>query len=307
MATSAPDEVRVPQAEALLRELGLDFELRFVAFDEIDNAASLRNQARIEPLTEERVDRYAASRAAGAVFPATIVGRNGKKKLITADGNHRHAALRQSHDDGTWAYVFKYSSDGEFRGIADLANARLNGAENSLQERLMHAAHHVDNGVPLNKAGALFGVTAKQISAYQAAQKARARLHDLGIHARSYSDLSDSTLGVLSGAAVDDALRPALAAIRSGIKITDIKSALREASKEARSDRERTERQLAAIKELEESHSKASASVLVKGEQKKRDTTRMRLSGALQVIKEVIGTNNEDYIAILDEIRVALS
>ncbi len=52
-----PDIVRSPQVEALLEELDLRWHLAQVPLEDIDENASLHNQARLVPLDEVRLDR----------------------------------------------------------------------------------------------------------------------------------------------------------------------------------------------------------------------------------------------------------
>ena len=61
----------------------------------VDEKASLRNQARLEPLDDDTVERYAADMTRGDVFPPVIV-RSKNSRLVVLGGNHRYHAAKRS-------------------------------------------------------------------------------------------------------------------------------------------------------------------------------------------------------------------
>jgi hypothetical protein len=299
--------VRNPQAEALLDELGLQWHLDLIKLDDIDRERSLANQARFAPLSDELLERYERSERAGAVFPAIIVGENGKAKYVVADGNHRSEVGRRiATRELIWSYVFQYGSDSEFQNVAYMANARLNGQQNSLEERVAHAAHFVARGVPIAEAAVLLGVTARQISIYRSAQRARQRFEELKINPSTYAAISDNTIVDISGACADDSLRHALRLLNNGVAISKIVYAARDAGSTFRTEHERASAQIAAFERLTKRNEKTTAAALAQQPQRK-DMLEVRLKGCLDAIQRALdlAPKYDEYLAEIKELICA--
>lgn len=300
---SAPDIVINPQAEALLDEVGVSWRLEFVEFRKLDIEESLHNQARIVPLNPDRVTRYKQSRLKGAEFPAVLIAENGSRHKVCVDGNHRIAACKEAGDIGLWAYVFSHEDgDGTFRAVADTANARLNGAENTLEERLMHASYHIDQGIEIEDAATLFGVSKSQIQQYRGAMAMRERFAVLGIGHRSFEKINDRNLSKMSIVA-DDVVRDYLRALNSGVRPDRLIEAIRDANKRARTEAERISFQREAIETLRADAVNTKAGSLVQPQKRKRDTRKLRLTASIVAIKEALEHPTDELNAILEEIR----
>lgn len=304
--TVVPETSVNPLAEALLDELGLEWQLVMLPREQIDHEKSLRNQARIDPIHKDLVERYTEARKNGAVFPAILVGFNGGSTGRTADGNHRVESGDVVGVELHPAYRFSYASEQEFRAVADLANARLNGAESTLEERLMHAADHVARGVPNHKAAALFGVGKSQLAIFVSAQRVRERLRALGIGARAHADVTDATLVKIASVATDETIGPALKAIRTGHPALGVIKTLRDAGQNELTVEGKTQAQMESLALLHRSAMEAKASDLTGAEKRKRDTTRMRLIGCIKAIEDATADPRPDYAPIFARIREVL-
>lgn len=290
------DDVRSIQAERFLAERGLDFEGPIkVPLDQIDVDTSRRNQARIIPIIEHVVQRYLASFRIGAILPAAILGLNShNNKLTYADGNHRDQALREMGAQYIWAYVFKYESYEQFETVSSMANSQLNGAEATLEERLIHASRCVDRGeLTQGEAAALWGVSKYQLQIFRSAQAARQKFDEMGIGSRAYEGISDGFLSQIQGVFADNAIRVALRLAKSGIKQTSILDVGREAGKGAHSESKRAEQQIQKLLELEKIY-KNPMKKLVTERRAKRDTFYMRLKATVKLLQQIEEAGQRD-------------
>ena len=311
------DQHRNAQAEHLINELGLAYELVWLPLDQINEKASLANQSRAEPVHEDLVERYKASLSAGALFPAIIAGEDGGRKgKVIADGNHRHLAAKALGLTHVPAYVFMCDTVGaegaEFRAVTDIANARFNGRDNTLQERLRHAKDHVaKNGITQVQASTLFGVTPKQLTVYITAEKARERCRALGINGKLYDGLSDRDLAQLNSLVTDAALRLALEVIQKpNVTTKDVHAALRQV--QGTTESARTAAQLEALDTVV-ANSQAPARALLTARNLRRSEPNkimlMQLTGARVVIEKALAkhdTLTAEQAAMIGNIREML-
>lgn len=241
------------------------------------------------------VERYQQHDESGAVFPAIIVGKNGKaNRYVIADGIHRYEAKRQNHRPMVWAYVFPYDTDIQFRSVSRTANAILNGRDNSEAERLIHAAAFVDQGVDRKTAAYQCGVSPSRLGTYITAQTARQRFADLGIGHRAYADLSDKAISDLSATLADGAVRKALDMIRGGVGINTVLKVVRQAKSEKKTETSRAEAQVEALTVLAEIETGGRAAGLLKG---RKDTLRMRVLGCIKALEEVEASGRAEEFA----------
>ncbi len=299
------DEHRNLQAEALLDEVGLDYELVWMTIDDIDMKASLQNQARIIPLDPDRKDRYRAAISAGAKFPAPLIGNNGKAKGIVGDGNTRICAWIDAGYEQVPAYLFHYKTEAEFRAIADLANARLNGEPNTLQERLAHAARACERtGMTNADAAVLFGVTKSGLTAYRRAILIRSTLVDLGVPIVLWRDLSDAMIVDLGGLVTDDAWVKVLSTIKAGITHAKVVAAIRHTNS-IKITKARTKAQWDIMESLLQEQHTARALAVEKKPMKHAEPERiniMQLKGAAKVIAKTIRNPTPAEKEVLDHI-----
>lgn len=305
-APSTPDEAyRNPQAERLLAEFGLDWELQSIPITQIDRTASLANQARFEPVQDALVERYTTALKTSAVFPPVLVGIVGGKYVI-ADGNHRFLAHEAGDKDTILAYTFTIPKS-DFSTLSALANARLNGAENTLTERLAHANSAVNNGALPKDAAIQFGVTPNALATYRKAEAVRMRLTSLGIAVATYAGLSDNVLSKITTGVTDEAVRLVIDALNRGVPPQRVFDAIHGTTK-VQPYTARVELQTAQVNEL---LSGASNAGKLKGRAPRGagGTRLMRLKAALQVVNEaqrVEDTLPAEQAAVLAQIRAVV-
>lgn len=95
-----------PELERWLDERDITWQyIDQLAIAEIDVAASLANQARLEPLSEDVVARYGEAMLAGDRFPPVVVRRHPDGQLTLIGGNHRAAAATRAEMPAVAAYI----------------------------------------------------------------------------------------------------------------------------------------------------------------------------------------------------------
>lgn len=153
-----------------------------LAVKAVDAIASLANQARLEPLDEEVVDRYSADMARGDVFPPIIANRVRTKRserLVLIGGNHRLAAATRAKVATLAAYVIE--AEPETVARLTIEDNRRHGLPPSEEERLFQAAHLVANGYTLAGAGEVCGVSDGKVQRYVSLRSTDERARRLGI------------------------------------------------------------------------------------------------------------------------------
>lgn len=128
---------------------------------DVDQVASLGNQARLEPLSEEVVDRYQADMERGDQFPPIVARRHGKR-LILIGGNHRLAAALRANLPTVAAYVTTCAPEMAVRLTYE--DNRRHGFAPSEEERLYQAVHLVNTGYSQAEAAEVTGVHPSKVN-----------------------------------------------------------------------------------------------------------------------------------------------
>ena len=196
---------RDPSIEQWLKGFGItDARLQMVPLDNIDAKKSRANQARIEPLSDEHVDRLRVAHQAGAVFPPLIAS----EELVLLDGNHRHEALLREGVTEHPVYVVPVGRQ-LFIDMAAAANA-LNGQPNTPEERRLHAVQLNDtNTYTFTQIAAMVGLSVTQVSDAVHASSVRKRIGSNGAVGR----VPSTTLAMLDQIPADGPLRAAVEAV----------------------------------------------------------------------------------------------
>ena len=172
-------------------ELTWTYEAELAAGD-VDEKASLRNQARAVPVDPDVVERYAEDMRRGDRFPPVIV-RQKNTRLVVLGGNHRYAAARAAKAPLD-AYVVVCSDECALR--ISYEDNRRHGLPPSPQERTAQALHLVALGYQPAAAARLVGITHSRLQRAQAADAftARTRTVDTPTDAADLPESSKSRL-----------------------------------------------------------------------------------------------------------------
>jgi hypothetical protein len=206
VTTATTTDTRHPDIEKWLTDRHVTFEHQpAMPLGDVDQVASLANQARLEPLDPEVVDRYAADMRRGDTFPPIVVLRRPRKGHVIVGGNHRWHAAKEAGLDTLPAYLI--DAEGEMVLRLTYEDNRRHGLPPSEAERIAQAVHLIDNGWTAKAAAACVGVSEPRISIERSTRKAARRADHLGVD-RRFHTLPKST-------------RYALGAIRSDPVFTE--------------------------------------------------------------------------------------
>lgn len=271
--------------EALLDELAITYT-HHEALDLtlIDQAASLRNQARFEPLDPDAVDRYAAAMVDGATFPPIVVHHaktdRARQPWIIVSGNHRyHAAVKT--DTKLAGYVLDRDTDPTaIIRIAYQDNAH-HGLALSTPERLRHGLHLVDNGFSVNEAARCVGVLPQNLSSARTVRSAEERARNGGVP--SFEALPEATKKAIASIDLEEVFLSA-ARLTTRARLTagqagDIAKAVKAADRNEES-------QLEAVAELEAQH-RERIQATAGGKARTQQSGRSRLLSATTAIRNV--------------------
>jgi len=124
---------------------GVKFSLEHIELDKINKRKSRENRARLAaPLIPQHVDKLTIANDDGASFPPLIVYRHGKQYVII-DGNHRHEVCCGNGATTALAYTVHTDDPVIIDTMTRNANRDLNGAGQTDDEALHHAAHLVEH------------------------------------------------------------------------------------------------------------------------------------------------------------------
>jgi hypothetical protein len=153
-----------------------------LAVGDVDANASLANQARLEALSEEVVDRYAADMERGDTFPPIVVNRIRSRRgerLVLVGGNHRLTAALRAGVPTLAAYVIDAPPELVFR--LTIEDNRRHGYPPTESERTMQAAHLVALGYSRGDAAAICGISIDKVQRHFAVTDVDTRASGLGI------------------------------------------------------------------------------------------------------------------------------
>lgn len=189
MARAKPEPVGRSDIESWLTERSVEWEFEpELPIDRIDRTRSLTNQARLEPLNQEVVDRYTADIQRGDVFPPVIaLDQGGRTKLRLLGGNHRLWAHVAAGETTIQAYVVKAEPEMAMRLTYE--DNRRHGLPPSDDERIVQAIHLIDTGWTQEAAAACVGIPSPRISQERTMVKAARRAKSLGLDMERFNAL----------------------------------------------------------------------------------------------------------------------
>lgn len=153
------------EVERWIESFGVSWEyVRALPVEDVDQKASLSNQARRDPLDKETRRVYAEAIKAGAVFPPLVGYRKPNGLVVILDGNHRFFAGVTIGVSFVACYIVQTSDQLLLTDMLASANATLNGKEAANDDRLRHAMRLIDAGYPKAHAARLTGVAKTSLS-----------------------------------------------------------------------------------------------------------------------------------------------
>ena len=215
----------MPATEAWLDALGVRWSFEpTVAISRVDQAQSLANQARLDPLDVDVVERYTADLAAGDVFPAILLHRDGTRvgagSLVVLGGLHRLHAHLAAGRQAIAGYVITTTDRATVLRVTYEDNRR-HGLPLPSEERTAHALRLVDGeGWTARDAARCVGIPESRLSIERAARAATAR-------AQGLDDLDGPAFAALPravryqlGRCVDDVVFTEAATLTLGARLT---------------------------------------------------------------------------------------
>lgn len=163
-----------------------------LALDDVDQRASLRNQARIKPIDDDVAERYTDDMRKGDVFPPIIVRARGSRRVVLG-GNHRYKAARAARVPLS-AYVVECSDEIALR--ISYEDNRRHGLPPAEPERIRQAVHLVASGYKVAAAARVVGVPVGKLDRALRVDETVRRADGLGI--RTYGRIPESSLSRLS-------------------------------------------------------------------------------------------------------------
>lgn len=170
--------------EAMLDAAGVAYQRVELPLADVNEAASLRNQARLgDPLDPDTVERYTIAMKAGDVFPPVIARRtSARSKAVLLGGNHRYAAAKAAGRSSLDAYLVDVLDEALATQLMYEDNRR-HGLAPSRDERLQQALHLSETGWNVRDAAAAVGVPETTLSTYRTIVRASRRAQGLGVGA----------------------------------------------------------------------------------------------------------------------------
>lgn len=183
------EPTRRADIEAWLTERAVSFHFEpDLPISKIDRNKSLLNQARLEPIDQEVVDRYADDMRRGDEFPPVIAhDHGGRAKPSLIGGNHRLIAATQAGRKTIAAYVV--TAEPETALQLTYEDNRRHGLPPSETERIVQGIHLLEIGWSQEQAAATVGVTSTRLSQERTMYKATMRAKELGIDMAGFNSL----------------------------------------------------------------------------------------------------------------------
>lgn len=185
-APTVDTEGRHAATEKWLDDLGIAWTFKpGLYIGAIDRKASLANQARLEPLDAEVVDRYAADYERGDHLPPVLAywpGRNQSLAVVLIGGNHRVAGAEKAGRSTVDTYLLDIDDD-QALPLA-YADNRRHGLPPSDDERVLQAAHLIaGRSMSQAEAAGIVGLSLGKLNRGLATLKADERARRLGLDA----------------------------------------------------------------------------------------------------------------------------
>lgn len=237
--TEQPTEVRRADIEAWLTERAVDWRFEpELPIIRINEKLSLANQARLEPLNQEVVDRYTADLERGDVFPPVLALETGnaRAKVRLLGGNHRLRAHTKAGRETIAAYVLKAEPEMAMRLTYE--DNRRHGLQPTDSERIVQGLHLLGMGWTLDAAAACVGLTGPRLSQERTMANAMQRASELGVDMDGFGGLQRWSRYALGRLRSDPVFAEACGlAITARLSLDEVKALVQQLD-EAKSDKD---------------------------------------------------------------------
>lgn len=190
--------------------------------DQIDQQASLANQARLHALDDDVVDRYTADMARGDTFPALLALKRPRRKPMLLGGNHRYTSAIKAKRTTHAVYLVDAAPEMATRLMYE--DNRRHGLPPSDEERIAQAIHLIDTGWTREAAAECIGIGISRVQSAMDCARADRRARTLGV--AGFGSLPKTTRARLASVRSDPAFAEAsklvIAAGLSGDKLTTL-------------------------------------------------------------------------------------
>lgn len=177
MTTTTTDDRRQPATETWLDTLNLNWTYHpDLELHRVDERASRSNQARLEPIDPDVVDRYSDDYRNGDPFPPLLAVRRARSpKVVLIGGNHRHAAAVAAGHTTHPAYLIDPGLDEATAIRLAYEDNRRHGFAPSDDERIAQAQYLIDSGLTQTDAARVVGISTGKIQRARAVTEADRR------------------------------------------------------------------------------------------------------------------------------------
>jgi hypothetical protein len=171
---------RDPRTEAWLDDLHVPWRYDpAMPLDQVDQEASLANQARLHSLDPDVVERYAADMARGDQFPPLLALTRKRRKAMLLGGNHRYTSAIKAKRMTVAVYVVDAEPEMATRLMYE--DNRRHGLPPSDEERIAQAIHLIDTGWTEKAAAECVGISSGKVARARAVSLAQRRARQLSI------------------------------------------------------------------------------------------------------------------------------
>lgn len=193
------------RTEAWLDSLHVYWELHDLELGDIDQQASLANQARLHALDNDVVDRYTADMQRGDQFPPLLALKRARRKPMLLGGNHRYTAAIKAKRKTIGVYLIEAEPEMATRLMYE--DNRRHGLPPSEDERVAQAVHLIDTGWTLENAAQCVGTTVSRVQSARDCARADRRARTLNIE--GFAGLPRTTRARLASVRSDPAFAEA--------------------------------------------------------------------------------------------------
>lgn len=216
-----------PGLEGRLRKQGVKFtRLANLSPDQVDEAASERNQARPEAIKPHLVAEYVTTLSDGQALPALLLQRAAKGRYSIISGMHRWKACAETGLRFNAYLVDPSTPSTKIQELTYTENVP-HGERTDVKTRVRQAFDLHDDGMSMADAARKLHVSPAAISDYKKVIEGRRQAKNAGVNLDRWEALHDSTKALILGIKTQEGF-DALAhlVVDAGLSFTEVKEIL---------------------------------------------------------------------------------